>query len=159
MQKSEIVAKIEEVKKTLADLQEQLEKGEGWWEPKQSDSEEYWYINSTTGVSRARNVKTLVDETLIAQGNCYRTKEEAQKELNRRIALTAMRKYIAENFGTRVWKIGDVRYDFHLNKSGEVSYYETPSHTQSDYLYVENQQQAKQFIKDQESNLKIYFGV
>lgn len=156
MQKSEIVAKIEEVKKTLADLQEQLEKGDGWWEPKQSDSEEYWYINSTTGVSRARNVKTLVDETLIAQGNCYRSKEEAQKELNRRIALTAMRKYIAEEgIG---WKEG-ARYIVSINSGGNPDWWNTWCHLQPDNLYIDTSDNARQFIKDQESNLKIYFGV
>lgn len=157
MQKSEIVAKIEEVKKTLADLQEQLEKGDGWWEPKQSDSEEYWYINSTTGVSRARNVKTLVDETLIAQGNCYRSKEEAQKELNRRIALTAMRKYIAEEgigwngVGEKFMPcIGAIGIPDYILVQEKVS-------LQPDNLYIDYS--CKDFIKDQESNLKIYFGV
>lgn len=154
MQKSEIVAKIEEVKKTLADLQEQLEKAEGWWEPKWGD--EYWFIDSYL-VSLTVFTRTYKsEEGRLESGNCYRTRAEAQKELDRRIALTAMRKYIAEKgIG---WKEG-ARYIVSINSGGNPDWWNTWCHLQPDNIYIDTSDNARQFIKDQESNIKIYFGV
>lgn len=157
MQKSEIVAKIEEARKTLADLQEQLEKGEGWWEP--VNGEDYFFISSAT-TQEDCNRFSEIDKDRIALGNFYRTKEEAQKELNRRIALTAMRKYIAEEgIGWRGETVGG--YKFYPVWRDEVNF-DCCGHSfsyQADNIYIDTSDNARQFIKDQESNIKIYFGV
>lgn len=155
MQKSEIVAKIEEVKKTLADLQEQLEKGDGWWEPR--EDERYFYIEAFCDVTSTCFQRThSPDVDRLSSGNFYHTEAEAQKELNRRIALTAMRKYIAETgIG---WKEG-ARYIVSINSGGNPDWWNTWCHLQPDNLYIDTSDNARQFIKDQESNLRIYFGV
>ena len=104
-------------------------------------------------------MKTLVDETLIAQGNCYRTREEAQKELDRRIALTAMRKYIAEQGIGWKGEIGGLKF-YPVWRNGVD--FDCCGHSfsyQADNLYIDSEHSIEQFIKDQEANLKIYFGV
>ena len=117
----------------------------------------YWYIacgevNGPISVEWA-----LQEDCEIESGNYYRTKEAAQKELDKRIALQEMREYIAscdigwngvgEKFMPCIGAIGIA--DFILVQE-KVSF-------QPDNLYLDRS--FKSFLIDQADNIRKYFGV
>lgn len=156
MTKQEITAKIKEAEDTLKSLREQLEKPEGLWKPKLG--ERIWYIAST-GMVDAMDASPNYSRqiSMLKVGNYYPTKEAAQKELDKRIALQEMREYIAscdigwngvgEKFMPCIGAIGIA--DFILVQE-KVSF-------QPDNLYLDRS--FKSFLIDQADNIRKYFGV
>ena len=100
MNKKEIKNKIKEAKEQIKDLQktvnnleEQLNKSEGRWKPEWN--EHYYYIQPN-GVTVFTNNLSDVDQSIVAIGNCFKTKEEAEFEVDRLKVLAELKEFAFE---------------------------------------------------------------
>ena len=92
----EIQKKIEELEKKTQELQKELEFEKKKTEleyPNLNMTELYWLIDSNGGLCRSCWLKDGFDKQRSKIGNVFYTKEEAEKELDRRILLTKFRQF------------------------------------------------------------------
>lgn len=162
MTKQEITAKIKEAEETLKSLREQLEKPEGLWKP--GENEKYYYLTSFEVDYTTFSKHSSGDNVRLKSGNYYPTKEAAQKELDKRIAIQEMREYIAEKgIG---WESGAKHFVTFTKPTAsctmnryDTSFCESCEYQQPDNLYLDSRESTYEFIKDQAENIRKYFGV
>jgi len=65
-----------------------------WWEPK--DGEKAYYIDVNNSYAESKKWFTEVDKNVIKQGNVFKTREEAEKEVKLRAAKYRVKKRIWE---------------------------------------------------------------
>ena len=124
------------------------EKNSEWYEPK--EDEWYRYLAST-GVGSYLFNNDVADHKVLARQQVFRTREEADREDNKRIARTAILKWKAENCpfepdwaNTEQWK-WDVYYDHESEEldSWRCSYQESP-----DTIYFASEEDADRCIEE-----------
>lgn len=146
---------LEAIKKTGI-----LEDKGGWFEPKEGGR--YWFLTEVDYASCFYNDDDT-DKEILARGQVFATEEEAEKADRWRIALTAIRKYIATNMPFKPdWGDGNQRKYYAYCETDERIIEATScavSRTNPLDIYVSSSANAEQLIKDQEQNLKILFGV
>lgn len=85
---------VELTEEQIRELHSRLEnKGEKYFFPKKGDT---YYVLNTTEISSNLNEEDFFDAEAIARG-CFRTKEIAEKEDEKRLALVRMWKWVQEN--------------------------------------------------------------
>ena len=87
MDKKELLSKIEELEAKVAELKAEANKPERHkygqvFVPKINDT--YWYCASTDLAFDCNYTDSLQDKAQLSIGNCYRTKQDADRELERR---------------------------------------------------------------------------
>lgn len=95
MTKKEIEKKIAEMEAGIEELKEELERAEDSnpdvFIPK--DIEEYWAISDKGSIYNSRWDGDTIDEHRLAIGNVFRTKEEAEFEIERLKVIYELRQY------------------------------------------------------------------
>lgn len=128
----------------------------GLWKPKFGDR--YWTCYNGY-ISPSFWGYDDLDKSRWKDGNTFKTEELAQKELDKRIAIQAVKKYIAENdlgwSGESKW--WDICMDNQDNSFGYNSH--SFAKTYSPFGYLKSQEACEQLVMNQESNLKIIFEV
>lgn len=82
MNKKEILEEIEETKEHLANMEKMLKECEyERWSPE--PNEEYYYVNQISATSRVVNNEFDIDAARYRTYNCFRTKEEAELEVEK----------------------------------------------------------------------------
>lgn len=122
----------------------------------------YWYISGTASQSYWDN--DSIDKDRLEVGNVFLTKEEAEKELEYRKALTTIRNYISDNFEDWTPDWSDRRqYKFYIVYEHETKrFMESNAVICQDFLpfrYLKTKEQCNQLIKDCEAELRIVMGV
>lgn len=81
--------------------------------PKLGDA--YFYVDCAGEIGRNDRVDDWVDAGRFAIGNAYRTKEEAEREVERRKVLTQLRKLAKASLGgTKIDWTGDAQYKWQI---------------------------------------------
>lgn len=76
-----------------------------------------YYAINWGEVHRFKFCADNVDRDLIASGNFYETREEAQKELDKQVAITTIKNYIAREFG-----VFDPNWGCHVEVKYSIDY-------------------------------------
>ena len=154
-------------KVTLELTQEQLQKIKDagilneseWFEPKEG---KYWYLDENS-IGSYESDYDFMDKGIFLRQPVYRTKEEAEKADQWRIAYTAVQKYIATNMpftpdwedeGQKKW----VLYYDYRGKEFDMNWSIFLQHKVLN-LYVKSEEDCKKLIKDMQSELRIMWDV
>lgn len=163
MNKKEIKNKIKETKKqienlqkTVNNLEEQLNKTDSRWKPEWNEN--YYYIQPN-GTTAFTNNLSDTDQDIIAIGNCFKTKEEAEFEVERLKVVAELKEFAFEPD----WKIRGYRdkYVLAYNHYSEELVYCTDTWRQRDNIYFETEADVENAIKQvgEDRILKFLFGV
>ena len=125
------------------------------WKPK--IAEEYFYINEYGDVEWEVWNDDDLDNRLMAMGLVYRTEEECEKALDRKLAKVRLR------------RTSDFKPDFENGNGGYVVYYDYCLHRLSilsvssedsgEPVHYATREDAEKSIKENEQDWKIYFGI
>jgi hypothetical protein len=96
----------EQVKEIQAQLQ--AEKESKFFVPK--FGERYWYL-SVIGINNYENLNCFLDKNILVRQEVYRTKEEAEKADEKRLALMRIKRYIVDKGYEFTPDWGDERQD------------------------------------------------
>lgn len=148
MNKKEIKNKIKEAKeqitelqKTVNNLEEQLNKT-GRWKPE--EDERYFYILSDGDVSCGYNDKGTFCKNRISIGNCFKTREEAEFEVDRLKVLAELKEFAFEPD----WKDGKQdKYALAYNHVNEEVDYCISIYLKKDEIYFETREDVKNAIE------------
>lgn len=125
------------------------------WEP--DFGEEYWYVNYIGDVVCRVWEDAGVDFWLLESGNIYRTKEECEKALERKLAEVRLR------------RTSDFKPDFENGKGGWIVFYDHECKTLAIFkigcydsgepVRYATREEAKKSIEENEQDWKIYFVI
>ena len=103
MNKTELQQKIVDMEKQLAELKKELEKKDkGIWKPEEYKT--FWYVGGDYNVrDEIANYDNFASRCL-EFGNCYKTKQEAEKMANYLKYTNLLRKYVEEHSEPLVWE-------------------------------------------------------
>lgn len=125
---------VQDIEKEIEALQAEKAELEKVW-PRIGD--EYWYVDYEYGeVEYASHTDASIDYNLIKAGNCYRTKEEAQKALDRQILITELwneegaREFVegVDNFSLKYEhdiKLWSFSFDYYVQYYFGLPYFDT----------------------------------
>lgn len=125
------------------------------WEP--DFGEEYWYVNYIGDVVCRVWEDAGVDFWLLESGNIYRTKEEAEQALERKLAEVRLRR--TSNFEPDLEKCKGgwvVDYDYCAGIFSCTHIYST---SRGEPVYYATKEEAEKSIRENEQDWKIYFGI
>ena len=153
-----IEQKIDKLEQELMELKEQAKNCKPkYWKPK--SGEEAWFVYGSTVISDLRWSRT--DKGLIAAGDVFRSEEEAEKELELRLATQRLKEAIWEaNGGKFVVFIPCVRnytiniYDNHL----QVDIY-TYTQTAQNWMYIKDKETAEKVLEENRRDFETYYGL
>jgi hypothetical protein len=132
-----------------------LFKKEGRFKP--AKDENYYYSSVFDGVVKTFNDN--IDAGRISVGNCYRTRKEAQKELDKQKAIVRVKDYIDEHFGVYEPKPKDdyyiIYWDTDINTVAWDCFYSCKLYSPTGYL--ESIDKAEQLIKDMRKDLELIY--
>lgn len=143
---------IEEIDQQIKVLQEKREAIlQSGWMP--NDGERYYFVNGAVRADRSNFYSSFsYDETAILNGNCYRTKEEAEKRAEQIRAENILRKFLkGKEAGNYVPE--------YLDDSGKFiaihfhDYYCSPLWMHKDYDVI------TELIAKHEAELRTWFGI
>lgn len=148
MNKKEIKNKIKEAKeqitelqKTVNNLEEQLNKADGRWKPEWSKN---YYFIQPNGTTAFTNNLSDTDQDIIAIGNCFKTREEAEFEVDRLKVLAELKEFAFEPD----WKDGKQdKYALAYNHVNEEVDYCLSIYLQKDEIYFETREDVKNAIE------------
>ena len=132
---------------------EVYEETPGWWEPK--ENEKAYYINSNGDIATSKRWNYESDKAIIKQGNVFKTKEEAEKEVKLRAAKYRVKKRIWElNDGEFIgFKDNEENWSFDLNneKIRIISWYGCKFYPS--WQYLKSKELAQQLIDEMYNEL------
>ena len=137
-------------------LSEALSKKKGLWKPKIGGF--YYFIGGYSSWSKNRWDDDNTDKLRYKEGNVYETPELAQKELDKRIAIQAVKEYIAENdLGCEegkkryslIWNVDE----FMCGDLSSESFYYSP------FGYLKSSEACDELIRNQRDNLSVIFEI
>ncbi len=147
---------ITELQETINNLEEQLNKTEGRWIPERN--EQYYYIDSDGEAIRSYNDDGTYYKNIISIGNCFKTKEEAEFEVERLKVIAELKEFAFEpNWEDRNQNNYTITYSHSMNEIGYcISHW-----IQRDSIYFETKEIMEKAIeKVGENRIKKYiFGV
>lgn len=138
-----------------------LEQKSEWYEPKEG---ERFFFLSICGVTSLEFTNCPSDKSILKRQRVYRTREEAEKADECRIALTAVQHYIAKNMPfTPDWsddyqKKWCLHYN-HQTSEFSLEFFRYSQGIPSFGLYVGSLEDAKRLGNDMEPQLRILWGV
>ena len=131
------------------------------WKPKHL--EDYWslvYIENEWLVDECENRIQEITDRQFDFGLVFKTKEQAQEEVNKRNFLEQMELDFKNNSGVIDWENRQAKYAMvydHEDNFVEVIFWYNRQHGN---LHTTNREWLEQYIKDNEENIKkYYFGV
>jgi len=131
---------------------------DAWYEPE--EGEEYHCLDNYE-TCLLNNDYYPLDNAIFKRQRVYRTRAEAKKADDYRIAVTAVQKYIIQNFGEWKPEVGDSRHYIMHNQHGDVL-------ARSSWTYVafpsvipplKTREQFNQVIENCEEHLNVIFDV
>ena len=97
----ELLNRIEKLETEAKELREQLkEKKRGRWKPE--EGEEYFFVNEEGHATCDKNDNHEFDKTRILIGNCYKTKELAERQIEKEKLITEIWGWWDENDGVEL---------------------------------------------------------
>lgn len=161
MSKQKLIERAEAMQRELDALKVEINKpeGKGRFIPEIGES---YYISAYGAAYEIMNNDDRADKLFIPQGNCYRTEEEAQHALDRRITITAVNDMIDEENDGWVPDWSDfsegkciLAYSRGKIKVDCYSQYKHPV----ELNYIESRESAKKIInKLTREQIKLIFG-
>ena len=131
------------------------------WKPK--DDERYYYIDSSArnvGINETLNGDFSLDKALYEVGNCFKTKEEAEKTLEKIKIYTQLKRYAEEHNTEKIdWNKKKWRYYIQYNRDTQELSFDMYQYTQDIcQIYFTSKELCKQAIKEiGEDNIKKLF--
>ena len=109
MDKEQIEQKIASMEKELAELKKELEKKDkGIWKPEEYKT--FWYVGGDYNVrDEIANYDNFASRCL-EFGNCYKTKQEAERMSNYLKYTNLLRKYVEEHSEPLDWESNDNKF-------------------------------------------------
>ena len=155
MDRDKILQEIEETKKHLEEL-ERLAKEEerkGTWKPKKD--ERYYYINGSGVVGTYKNNGDQTDTSIINVGNCFKTREEAELEVEKRKVIHELKQFAYE-FSDEAWHDVNInKYFLQYNDTICIVYNIGNKHND---IYFKSEKDAKEAIESVgEDRIKKYY--
>lgn len=154
MRRSEYEERLEELTKQIEELKNVKIEEYEVWKPKYN--EQYWVIDSDGDVVCDFWEGSILEQDRVDIGNVFKTKEEAEFEVGRRMVLNSLKKY---SCGFRV----DLEnYYIYLDcKNDNLCYAYRVSRLQQGEVYFESEEKVREAIKEVgENKIKKYlFGV
>lgn len=151
-------SQVKELKEELKELKMEEESEKVWWKPK--DEDEYWSIrtNGTALISKWSN--DTWDNGRYNIGNCFKTKEEAERELFERELRFKLKKFAYENNEEEInWNDDEknkffIYYGFGTNKLEWCIDYLAKNYGQ---IYFTSKEVAEKAIETFKDDLIRYF--
>lgn len=137
-----------------------LEEKKGWFVP--SENDHYFYL-AGTGIGDTTNSNINIDSAVFSRQQVFRTREEAEAADRLRIAITAVKKYCAENMPFEPdW--GNTRQEkwlVTLNRKTNIFYESVGYSSQLPLVipYMGSHIDVKRLIDDMKPELEIIFGI
>ena len=154
-----IEQKIDKLEQELNNLKQQAKScNPKYWKPK--DGEKAWYIESGNICSSYQWISPT-DKTLITLGDVFQSEEEAEKELELRLATQRLKKAIWEaNGGEFIRFIPDV-LNITINAHNNILQinYCTNVQTAQNWMHIKNRETAEKVLKENSKDFKIYYGL
>lgn len=162
MNKNEIKNRIEEVEKELAQLRQDLEKEDkGIWKP--DDCEDYYYIGYDGELEITYNSNLSVDYDIIAFGNYYKTREEAEYQAKVQKYTNLFRKYVEEHGDLIDWQNRSKEKWYTTYNFSDKKIYYTVCHCckQQGTIYASSEQILKDAVEfvGEDNVIKYVLGV
>jgi len=153
---------IEITKEELAELNKQAESVSEVWKPK--IGEIYHYADSRGNIYWDRWIDSVNDNFLYYIGNCFKTREEAQKSVDRQQALARVKAYIRDN---------DLGLVPDWSDDGQNKFYITYCHNDKEFQgwcnsygqreteigYLKSSEDCNQVIENMKEDLLLIFNV
>lgn len=162
--KQEALKKLEVMEKDTKELKSYIEGlyKKKYWDPNYND--EYWYIGDDVEVYQEVCIDGLIDNDRLEMGNVYKTKEEAEKQVELTKAIVRVKQFIAENCEEFEpdWSNGDQRkYEVYCDSYAEEIRADSMFSYKSATLlpYLKTKEDAQKVIDNCEKDLKLIFGL
>ncbi len=158
-EKENILKNIEKRKDRIAQIERELKELENKkWKPK--DGERYYVIDITGVVSDRFNNFITVTDSALAIGNCFKTEEEAEFEVERLKVLEELKEFSYE-FNDEEWKEATNKYNIYYDCRFATVDISSNSCWRQDLIYFKNREDANKAIKKigEERLKKYYFKV
>lgn len=156
-EKERILKNIENKNKRLEVIEQELKELENKkWKPK--DGERYYVIDITGVVSDRFNNFITVTDSAFAIGNCFKTEEEAEFEVERLKVLEELKEFSYE-FSDEEWKNANIdKYYIYYNYYDSFIEIEVDYCWKHDVIYFKTQEDVQKAIdKIGEERLKKYY--
>ena len=145
-------AEIKELKKRIAELEEQVEQGQEFLQ----EGDFYWLIEYATEVSRSVWLGDDSDNKLLSVGNVFRTEEEANFAVEKLKVEAELRKY------SKPFEVDSYNHYIFLDTGTDCLCVDSLSYCQSQgTIHFESEERAQQAIESvgEERIKKYIFGV
>ncbi len=134
-----------------------------WWEPK--DGEKIYIIGSNELVTKSTVYNNELKKSKVYQGNVFRTREEARKEIEWHKARYTLKKAISKlnnEYWKPDWNDSTLSkyyiFFYYLNKEFVVTESVTIKHCQ-DWFYLKSKKLAEQLIETHSDDLLVYLEI
>ena len=146
--------------KTIESIKKVAKINEGLWKPKKGEA--YWYIKASGYAICIFWDNDEVDKQRYAFGNCFQTKELAEKEVAKRKAIQNVKEYIAENFGVFELDWEDDRQEKYTLNCNEKCFDWERHAIYKEYSpigHLKSGEDCEQLIKDKGKELRIIWDL
>ena len=156
----DIEQKINKLEQELDWLKEQVKNCKPkYWEPE--NGEALWYIDGIKIYSGTLHGNNKFYNELQLIGNCFKTEEEARKELELRLATQRLKKAIWEANGGKF-----VNFSYNIKNTTINRYYNTLQisnwteiQTVQDWMYIKDEKTAIKVLEENRRDFEIYYGL
>ena len=154
-----IEQKIDKLEQELDWLKEQVKNCKPkYWKPK--NGEKAWYIHDSH-IKSDVTWGSKVDKRFITRGDVFKTREEAEKELELRLATQRLKEAIWEaNGGEFIGFTSEViNYTITTDsKTVKVNWFEYVK-TAQDWMYIKDFKTAEKVLKENRKDFEIYYDL
>jgi len=154
-----IEQEIDKLEQESSELKEQAKNCKPkYWKPK--NGEEAWYIDDSTVMSDYTWNSTL-DKRFITIGNVFKTREEAEKELELRLATQRLKEAIWEANGGAFIDYKDNSLDYAISVF-EGSLRPMPwaiIKCFQNWMYIKDEETAHTVLEENRRDFEIYYGL
>ena len=150
-QTADLEAKLEETTEKLKSMKAEIERLENGWEMKcpYEEGDEYYFV-SANGLAKYDSWGNYdFEKRAFAQGNIFKTQQEAELEAKRRNLLTRFREFRNECNGDwePYWSGYDIKWSISRNEDGLFDTWTTGLDTFAIFGYFKNQSDCERAIE------------
>jgi len=154
-----IEQKINKLEQELKELKKQAENYKPkYWKPK--NGEKAWYIENDDICSSCQWISPT-DETLVTLGNVFQTEEEAEKELELRLATQRLKEAIWEaNGGEFIGFVPDVlNVIINVCDNGLAVAHWAYTQANQNWMYIKDRETAEKVLEKNRKDFEIYYDI
>ena len=154
-----IEQKINKLEQELNELKKQAENYKPkYWKPK--NGEKAWYIENDDICSSCQWISPT-DKTLVTLGNVFQSEEEAEKEVELRLATQRLKEAIWEANGGKF-----INFSYNIKNTTISRYYNTlqisnwtEMQTNQNWMYIKDEKTAGKVLEENRRDFEIYYGL